>query len=304
MDELNTALALAEPEELHLITTILFQRRFNPLDYLHTPLPSDICGQSDAARRHAIAQRFRFLAADGVTVLRQRTGQLPYRDCLRRVCRYLQIEYRDAWSVEDLEAEIFLHLLEKRCKQLPKAEQTALNQQLARSLQQSPLAEHLPRALRHDPLRLVLTGGSAIAVTSVIRPWLLRQIARQFALHAATYQVSKQVLAKGGLAIASQLGHKVSLQLAARGMSASAARYAATRGVLAVVGPALWGWFLADLGWRTISTNYGRVIPVVFTLAQIRLIRSDASRDGGSTLDPLAGPEVPHPPLIPNDCPS
>ena len=39
------------------------------------------------------------------------------------------------------------------------------------------------------------------------------------------------------------------------------------------LGPALWSWFLADLGWRAIATNYGRVIPVVFTLAQIRLTR-------------------------------
>jgi len=40
------------------------------------------------------------------------------------------------------------------------------------------------------------------------------------------------------------------------------------------LGPALWAWFFADLGWRAIATNYARVIPVVFTLAQIRLIRS------------------------------
>jgi uncharacterized protein YaaW (UPF0174 family) len=27
------------------------------------------------------------------------------------------------------------------------------------------------------------------------------------------------------------------------------------------------------LGWRTIATNYGRIIPVIFILAQIRLLR-------------------------------
>jgi uncharacterized protein YaaW (UPF0174 family) len=42
-----------------------------------------------------------------------------------------------------------------------------------------------------------------------------------------------------------------------------------------VLGSALWVSFAPDLGWRTIATNYGRVIPMIFTLAQIRLIRTE-----------------------------
>jgi uncharacterized protein YaaW (UPF0174 family) len=56
-------------------------------------------------------------------------------------------------------------------------------------------------------------------------------------------------------------------------MAINAARYGAARSLLAFVGPALWMWFFADLGWRTVATNYSRVIPVIFTLAQIRLTR-------------------------------
>ena len=63
------------------------------------------------------------------------------------------------------------------------------------------------------------------------------------------------------------------MQLASRGMAINAARYGAVRGVFACLGPALWTWFIVDLGWRAIASNYTRVIPVVFTLAQIRLIR-------------------------------
>jgi uncharacterized protein YaaW (UPF0174 family) len=33
---------------------------------------------------------------------------------------------------------------------------------------------------------------------------------------------------------------------------------------------------LADIGWKAIATNYTRVIPVIFALAQIRLTRSEA----------------------------
>lgn len=67
------------------------------------------------------------------------------------------------------------------------------------------------------------------------------------------------------------------MQAARRGMAWNAARYGVMRGALTVVSSALWIGLFADLGWRAISTNYGRVIPVIFTLAQIRLIRGDAS---------------------------
>jgi len=107
-----------------------------------------------------------------------------------------------------------------------------------------------------------------------VRPLLLQIVARQFAVHAATYQMAQQT-ALSGVAAAAQLGSRVTLQTASRGMAISAARYGAVRGVFAVLGPAMWAYFFADLGWRAIATNYGRVIPVVFTLAQIRLTRAE-----------------------------
>ncbi|NET10128.1 MAG: hypothetical protein F6K16_36605, partial [Symploca sp. SIO2B6] len=55
----------------------------------------------------------------------------------------------------------------------------------------------------------------------------------------------------------------------------SLARYSAARSILAMIGPAMWTWFLADLGWRAIATNYSRIIPVIFTIAQIRLLHSE-----------------------------
>jgi uncharacterized protein YaaW (UPF0174 family) len=58
-------------------------------------------------------------------------------------------------------------------------------------------------------------------------------------------------------------------------MTISAARYGAVRSVFAFMGPVMWAWFFADLGWRAIATNYGRIIPTVFTLAQIRLTRTE-----------------------------
>jgi uncharacterized protein YaaW (UPF0174 family) len=122
---------------------------------------------------------------------------------------------------------------------------------------------------------LIFKGGSALAVTSVIAPVVLKQIARQFALHFATYQVAKQAAIKGTEAATTQFQSYVTLQMARRGMTMSAARYGAVRSIFAVIGPMMWAWFFADLGWRAIATNYGRIIPTIFALAQIRLTHAE-----------------------------
>lgn len=274
MDELRTALELATEDELQALTDILFRRRFNPLDYLYTPEPFEVQSQSHEDWLDLLEHRFRFLAADGFTVLRRRTEEVSYRDVLVQVCRYLKIPYRTTFSAADLESEVFLHVLEQAWKKLPAGEKQTLSRQVRTSLADSEQFGQLPVPLQQDPMRLLLTGGSALAISSVVRPWLLQQIARQFALHMARYQVAQQTLVRGGVAATAQLQHRVALSLASRGMAVNAARYTAVRGMFAVLGPALWAWFFADLGWRSIATNYARVIPVVFALAQIRLARA------------------------------
>lgn len=275
MDELRAALELATEEELQQITDILFRRRFNPLDYIQTPEPLDIQSRDRQFWLDAIEQRFRYLAADGFTVLRGKTTQVTYRQTLIQVCRYLKIPYSQNLSTTDLEAEVFLCLLGKAWKQLPSSEQDALTLRVQRSLAASNVPQPLPLSVQKDPLGWLFKGGSALAVSSILKPILLQQIARQFAIHFAKYQVSKTAIVRGGAAAATQFQNYVTMQTAKQGMAVSAARYGATRSVLAVVGPMLWGWFLADLGWRAISTNYGRIVPTIFTLAQIRLTRSE-----------------------------
>ena len=270
MDELRAVLELASEEELELLTEILFRRQFNPLDYVCAPEPVDVQSQERHEWLDTLEERFRFLAADGVTVLRGKTGQVTYRQILVQVCRYLRLSYCSNLSTEELEAEIFLHLLSRAWERMPASQRRVLNSELQQTLTDSELAKQLPPSLQSNPTSILIKGGSALAVSSLLRPWLLQQIAQQFALHAATYQVARHALTEGGAAIANQ----VALQSASRGMMVSAARYGAVRSVFAVLGPALWVWFFADLGWRAIATNYARVIPVVFTLAQIRLIRS------------------------------
>lgn len=275
MDELRDALELATDEELQLLTDILFRRKFNPLDYVYTPEPLSIQSQDRWSWIASLEDRFRFLAADGVTILRGKTEQVSYRQVLLQVCRYLKIPYSQKFSTAELEAEIFLYLLDRAWQRLPASERKSLNGELQRALSESDLAIQLPPAYHNDPVGLLLKGGSALAVTSVVRPMVLQMLARQLAVRAATYQVAKQAAIKGGAAVATQIQTKVALQSAYRGVTISAARYGAVRTLFTFLGPAMWAWFFADLGWRAIATNYGRVIPVIFTLAQIRLTRAE-----------------------------
>lgn len=272
---MRSALELATEDELQQLTELLFCRRFNPLDYVHTPQPIDILSRDREAWLDAIEQRFRYLAADGVTVLRGRTDRVTYRTAIIQVCRYLKIPYSNNIATTDLEAEVFLNLLGKAWKQLPQSDRSELTTKVQKSLAKCDLSEPLPLAVQRDPLALLVKGGSAIAVSSIIQPMLLQQIARQFALQFANYQLATEALIKGGTAAANLLQSQLVLQSAKQGMTMTAARYSAVRGIFACMGPVLWTWFFADLGWRSISTNYGRIIPIIFALAQIRLTRAE-----------------------------
>ncbi|MEM6426989.1 MAG: hypothetical protein AAF651_08950 [Cyanobacteria bacterium P01_C01_bin.73] len=274
MDELRTALELATDEELQAVADILFQPKFNPLDYFYTPHPIQVKSLSRHCQIESIEARFRFLAADGFTVLRRRSDRFSYRDTLLQLCNQFKVPYKTEMATDDLEAEVFLHLLEQAWKRLPKAEKTVLQHHVQAAIAAAPQFQQLPTALQQNPMQLLLKGSSALTLSAVVRPWLLTQISRQFALHVVRYQMAQQTLRSGATA-AGHLQQRVALQMASRGMALNAARYGVVRGAFAVLGPALWAWFFTDLGWRAIATNHGRVVPVVFTLAQIRLTRSE-----------------------------
>jgi uncharacterized protein YaaW (UPF0174 family) len=270
LDELRTALELATEEELQQITNILFCRRFNPLDYLRAPDAIAVQSQDWDSWLDSVEDRFRYLAADGVTVLKGQTEKVSYRQILVRVCHFLKVPYSQKMPTTEIEAEIYLHLVNKAWKRLPPSEQKSLSIQIQKALADSHTPQPLPVHLQHNPLDIVLKGGSVIAINSILKPILLKHIAGQFALHFARYQGAKTALVQGGTIV-----NQIALQTAKQGMTTAAARYGAVRTVLSLVGPALWGWFIADLGWKAIATDYGRIIPTIFALAQIRLTRDD-----------------------------
>jgi uncharacterized protein YaaW (UPF0174 family) len=270
LDELRTALELATEEELQQITNILFCRRFNPLDYLRAPDAIAVQSQDWDSWLDSVEDRFRYLAADGVTVLKGQTEKVSYRQILVRVCHFLKVPYSQKMPTTEIEAEIYLHLVNKAWKRLPPSEQKSLSIQIQKALADSHTPQPLPVHLQHNPLDIVLKGSSVIAINSILKPILLKHIAGQFALHFVRYQGAKTAVVQGGAIV-----NQIALQTAKQGMTRAAARYGAVRTVLSLVGPALWGWFIADLGWKAIATDYGRIIPTIFALAQIRLTRDD-----------------------------
>jgi uncharacterized protein YaaW (UPF0174 family) len=232
MDELRVVLELATEDELQDLTEILFRRKFNPLDYLQGLDPMQVPKCTREQWLDTIEDRFRFLAADGFTVLRGDSKAVTYRQVLVRT-----------W------------------KNIPAGERQDLVQRIGEALQQSA-SEPLPLTCNAEPLRLMVEGGSALAMSSVVRPMVLRQVARQFALYFSTYPMAN-------------LSSTLVVQAARQGVASTALRYATTRSVFAALSSALWVGFAVDLGWRAIATNYGRIIPIIFTLAQIRLTRSE-----------------------------
>ncbi|WP_353674780.1 YaaW family protein [Synechocystis sp. LKSZ1] len=276
LDELRSALELATEDELKQLTQILFCRKFNPLDYLQTPRPIEVQSQDWQTWLDSLEERFRYLAADGLTVIKGKSQEFSYRQALIRVCQYLKIPYAQQMATTEIEAEIFLHLVNQAWKKLPKTEQKSLIIRIQKSLDRCPLPEALPVQLQHNPVDLLLKGSGAIAVSAVLRPLLLKRILQEFTLHLAQYQAAQFALVRGGALAASQVQSQLTLQTARQGMAMTAARYGAVKTVFSFLGPALWGWFLADLGWRAITTNYGRIIPVIVSLAQIRLTRAEA----------------------------
>ena len=272
MDELRIALELATEEELQQITQILFQPKFNPLDYWQTPQPLEVQSQNWDAWLDSVEKRFRYLAADGFTVLKGNTAKLSYRQILIQVCLYLKIPYSQRMTTTEIEAEIFLNLVSNAWKKLPTAEQNSLQNKVRHALAEANPPQPLPVQIQHNPLKFLFAGSGLIAVNSIVKNWLLKHIAKQFALHFASYQAAKTAIKGGALSV---LQSKFALSTAKRGMASNIARYGATRTVIGLMSTVMWGWLIADLGWRAISTNYSRIVPIIFTLAQIRLTRGD-----------------------------
>lgn len=94
------------------------------------------------------------------------------------------------------------------------------------------------------------------------------EVARQLILSRGAYEAALLCLKEG----MRQQTSTVALFAAQKGLTTATARYSAVRASASILGPLLWGVVAADLTLKAVGTDYGRVMRVVFALAQIRLV--------------------------------
>ncbi|GBG77379.1 hypothetical protein CBR_g23710 [Chara braunii] len=297
--ELRRAFELATDDELQELTNILYGKSlFSPL--LKSIAPGDgskagdwdediyaIEGGREALLRRLEA-RFLFLAADAKGTL---SGRRPtYRDVLVQVKNRLQIACSSRLTTADLEAEIFLHLLQRYCSHHMHEDETRQAKQTQRNWMSSAgrgdRAIAKKRASWRDlstPLRvaafgqellsMAIQGSSAITLTR-LQKLILGELSGKVLLERARYEVAKGMVKTGGEAAASGLEQQLAILAARQGLAGATARYVTLRTALTLLGPLMWGTFAADIFLRSVGTDYRRIVRAIFALAQIRLTRT------------------------------
>ncbi|MQM00288.1 hypothetical protein Taro_033019 [Colocasia esculenta] len=191
-----------------------------------------------------LESRFLFLAADARSTLR---GWRPsYRDVLLRVRRKLGVPCAGRLPTEDLEVEIFLHLLnENSSKSQISGLFCNLNSFGVSSNQASLEVGH--NKWKVDVLaavnvgakefqQMVLKGGGILTVAKLYQ-LLARKLSGKVIMEAANYQIKNEMIKRGGQFAALSLESRTALLAARQGFARAASRYLGFRSVMMLLGP-------------------------------------------------------------------
>ncbi|XP_010537512.1 PREDICTED: uncharacterized protein LOC104812180 [Tarenaya hassleriana] len=285
--ELRLVLELATDSELYELERILFGPSY------FSPLLKSIPNRSEADRLmigedlevrdgfiEALESRFLFLAADARSTLR---GWRPsYRNVLLAVRNELKIPCSSKLPTDDLEAEIFLYLVENFSR-----EESGIFPGLWESSELSDVKGSLELGLSKWKVELlaalkvgavevqsmVLKGGGMITFAKLYQ-LLAKKLSGKVFLEAANYQMIKEVLKKGGQLATVNLESRAALLAAKQGFAGAASRYLGLRSVMQLLGPMMWGTLLADLVIQMLGTDYARILRAIYAFAQIRITRT------------------------------
>ncbi|KAH9542069.1 hypothetical protein CY35_14G096500 [Sphagnum magellanicum] len=161
-------------------------------------------GGRDALMDH-LESHFLFLVADAKATL---SGRRPtYQDVLLQVRRKLQVPCSITFSAEDMEAEIFLHLLQ---------EYSSKPQNQPQKKRRVPYMESVESARAgkwHGNLVTAIRLGSQELLSVALK--VSKQLSGKVLVETAQYQLAKEAFVKGGQAVATKLECQVAM-LAAR----------------------------------------------------------------------------------------
>ncbi|XP_004301233.1 PREDICTED: uncharacterized protein LOC101312837 [Fragaria vesca subsp. vesca] len=288
--ELRLVLELATDSELYEIERILFgPSYFSPLlkSIMSRTNVDYAMIEEDLEERDqflsALESRFLFLAADARSTIR---GWRPsYRNVLLAVRKELNIPCSSKLSTEDLEAEIFLHLLRDYSSEesgsfedlLEFSEPSDGQNSLELGLSQWKVQALTALKVGAAELRSMFLKGGGILTLAKIYQLLARKLSGKVFLEAANYQLKRDFVRKGGQLAAINLESRVALLAAKQGFAGATSRYLGLRSMMALLGPVLWGTFLADVVIQMLGTDYARILRAIYAFAQIRITRTYGS---------------------------
>ncbi|XP_039145474.1 uncharacterized protein LOC120282689 isoform X2 [Dioscorea cayenensis subsp. rotundata] len=272
--ELRSVLELATDEELFELESILYgPSYFSPLLKSITSRPDVdyIKGEEEIERRDDfIAQleaRFLFLAADARHTLR---GWKPsYRNVLLGVRKKLGVPCSSKLSTQDLEVEIFLHLLQEYSSQETGSSSFSW-EDVGFSDGDGSLETGLSRWKVHA---LASLRVGAKELQQIILKFA-NKLSGKMLLEAANCEIKREIIRRGGQLAAINLESRAALLAARQGLARAASRYLGLRSMMMLVGPLLWGTLLADVVIQNLGTDYARILRAIYAFAQIRLTRT------------------------------
>ncbi|XP_059647169.1 uncharacterized protein LOC132293635 [Cornus florida] len=260
--ELRSVLQLATDSELYELERILFgPSYFSPLLKSITQQQADVdyhmIKEDPEERDDFIAileSRFLFLAADARSTLR---GWRPsYRNVLLGVRKKLNIPCSSKLSTEDLEVEIFLHLLQDNSREesgtFPKSRESYKTSSNHSSLEFG-LSQSKVQSVAEEFRSIILKGGGILTLGKIYQLFA-RRLSGKMVLEAANYRIKNEVIKKGA--------------------AGAASRYLGLRSMMVLLGPMLWGTFLADVVIQMLGTDYARILRAIYAFAQIRITRT------------------------------
>ncbi|CAG7893469.1 unnamed protein product [Brassica rapa] len=205
-----------------------------------------------------------------------------YRNVLLAVRNKLSIPCSSHLPTEDLEAEIFLYLVDNFSSEasgiFPGLWDSSQASEVQGSLEVglSKWKVELLAALEvgaSEVQSMILKGGGMITFAKIYQ-LLAKKLSGKVILEAANYQIRREMLKKGGQLAAINLESRAALLAAKQGFVGAASRYLGLRTVMQLVGPMMWGTLLADLVIQMLETDYARILRAIYAFAQIRITRT------------------------------
>ncbi|XP_062157685.1 uncharacterized protein LOC133865314 isoform X2 [Alnus glutinosa] len=123
-------------------------------------------------------------------------------------------------------------------------------------------------------LRSMILKGGGVFTLAKIYELLARRLSGKVFLEAANYQIKKEFIKKGGHLAAINLESRAAFLAAKQGFTGAASRYLGFRSMMTLLGPMLWGTFLADVVIQMLGTDYARILRAIYAFAQIRITRT------------------------------